>query len=426
MKPNNFPEKVIWYSIIGTYIFYFTGLLYFVAAFVGWVLTFYLLKKWWEQTERTPIDQRINVPWLVWVWIVCMLAMEVALIIGHIDFNLGMATMIKSTLGWVRGWALWALLPLIACLNVRPQLVSRAVCVLCLQTLILFPFYFSAYLLHIPTPWYTVPLNVFGGPPAAFTIAPYLFEAETGTFRIGFFAPWAAAIGFVGAVYFPLCMYEKDKRWRWIGMAASFLMCLVSGSRLAVLSVFIAWLIPEVIANLHRPFLLFIASGLSVVTGIFYQNILDSIEFLYGGFRNLRKSSSEVRENLDRIAIYRWSDAPITGHGTTEPGPHLVQFMPIGTHNNWTSLLFLKGIVGFFALAIPMVFSFIDLAVKAQKSLVAKIALRIFVAIFLNTFADTIEVSVYLIWPAVVFMGMGFQEQQSKTKNTYSYSNAMS
>lgn len=422
MNPNNFAEKVIWYSIIGTYVFYFTGLLYFVGPIVGWFLTVYLSKKLWKQTKKTPIAQRITIPWTVGVWVVCMLLMEVALVIGHADFDLGMAAVLKSSFGWTKGWALWAVFPLIGCLHIRPQLIYRAICILGLQSLILCPVFYAGFILRLPSPLYTVPLDFFGGPSGAFSVSPYVIDPETNLVRIGLFAPWASAIGMVGAVYFPLCIRESNNRWRWIGMTGCLLMCWISGSRLAVLSIFIAWILSEVLASLHRPSLLFVASGLSVVSGLFIQKILSSIEIFNESFRNIRKSSNSVRETLDSIAIQRWPEAPITGHGTVETGPHIVQFMFIGSHNTWIGLLFVKGIVGFIALAIPMMCSFIDLLVKAQKSPVAKIALRILIVIFLNTFADSIEVTAYLIWPALVFLGIASKQQQSKLSYSYAIS----
>lgn len=45
MKPQNFPEKIIWYSLIGTYGFYLIGGMYILAPVIAWVLLAYLGKK---------------------------------------------------------------------------------------------------------------------------------------------------------------------------------------------------------------------------------------------------------------------------------------------------------------------------------------------------------------------------------------------
>ncbi|WP_019502899.1 hypothetical protein [Pseudanabaena sp. PCC 6802] len=417
MQPRNFEEKVIWYSIIGTYVFYFTGTLYFVPPILAWVLTFYLLWKLWLQTKDTPTEDRINIPLTTWVWIVSMLMMFVALVGGHLNFNLGLAATIKSSFGWGKGWAMWALLPLIGCLNIRPQIISRAVCILCLQSLILYPVYYAGSLLKLPNPLYTLPFNFFGAPAGTFSISLYLFDANDGKLRIGLFAPWAAAIGYVGTMLFPLTLGESNRVWRGIGMAGSLMMCWISGSRLAVVSVPATWLIAQTLSKISHPVVLFLGSFFSVLAGAFFNTIVEFYQSFFEGFRNLRKGSNIVREALDRIAIERWSEAPIVGHGTVERGPHLVEFMPIGSHNTWTGLLFVKGAVGFAALAVPMLFSFVTLVFKAQSSKTAKIALNIHLVIFLNSFADSLEVTVYIVWMSLIFMGIAFKESQGRDLN---------
>jgi hypothetical protein len=414
MQPRNFEEKVIWYSIIGTYVFYFTGTLYFVPPILAWVLALYLLWKLWLQNQGTPTEDIIHIPIITWVWILSMLMMFVALIGGHLDFNLGLAATIKSSFGWGKGWAMWALLPLIGCLNVRPQIICRAVCILCLQSLVLYPVFYVGFLLKLPYPLYTLPFNFFGAPTGTFSISLYLIDANDGKLRIGLFAPWAAAIGYVGTMLFPLTLGEANRRWRSIGILGSLMMCWISGSRLAVLSVPATWLTTQILSNINRPAILFLGSCLSVLAGAFFEAIIDFYESFFEGFRNLRKGSNVVREALDRIAIERWSDAPIVGHGTVERGPHLVEFMPIGSHNTWTGLLFVKGAVGFVALAVPMLCSFVILIFKAQSSRIAKIALNILLVIFLNSFADSLEVTVYIVWMSLVFMGIAFKEGQEQ------------
>jgi hypothetical protein len=96
------------------------------------------------QTDKTPEVERIKIPVTVWVWIFSMIVMEIALIMGHLEFNLGTGKLIKSTVGWFKGWALLAVFPLIGCLNIRPRLIYQATCVVCKHTLILVPFLYLA------------------------------------------------------------------------------------------------------------------------------------------------------------------------------------------------------------------------------------------------------------------------------------------
>ena len=96
IKPENFEEKLVWYYLIGTYGFYILGAQYIFSAAVAWVLTLYLGKKLWHQTENTPDEEKIIIPSATWVWIVSILVMEFTLIVGHIDFALGMGKIITS------------------------------------------------------------------------------------------------------------------------------------------------------------------------------------------------------------------------------------------------------------------------------------------------------------------------------------------
>jgi hypothetical protein len=47
---------------------------------------------------------------------------------------------------------------------------------------------------------------------------------------------------------------------------------------------------------------------------------------------------------LGEIAQQRWRhEAFWFGHGMVERGPHLVEYMPIGSHHSWYGLLLSKG-----------------------------------------------------------------------------------
>jgi len=157
----------------------------------------------------------------------------------------------------------------------------------------------------------------------------------------------------------------------------------------------------------------------SVASGLLAVPILDAIDAFWTKFKAARADSSRVRRVLKEIAGYRWeTEAPIWGHGVIERGPHLVEYMPIGSHHTWYGLLFIKGIVGFYALLVPMVLSFLVLLVKAQKYQVARAGLAILFILFLYTFGENLEILVYLYWPGSIVMGIGltYSEEESKSK----------
>jgi hypothetical protein len=119
-----------------------------------------------------------------------------------------------------------------------------------------------------------------------------------------------------------------------------------------------------------------------------------------------RAASSRVRAKLGQIALQRWQDeAPIFGHGAVERGPHVVEYMPIGSHHTWYGLLFVKGAVGFASLAIPMFASFVELVLKAQTSRTARGGLAILITLLFYTFGENLEILVYQFWPGLLLIG---------------------
>jgi len=413
ISPRNFPEKLIWHSLVGTYGFYAIGGLYVVAPVIAWILLFYLGKKLWEQTDQTPEEERISIPLGVWVWVMAMLVMELALVMGHLDYNLGLPATIKSSIGWAKGWALMAIFPLIGCLPIRPQLIYRAACIVCYHTVLLAPIFILAQKLHLPQTLYVSPLRLVGGPgDEFFSFNLYELEPDSGAPRWRLFTPWAPAVGFVANIYFFFALQEKEKKWRWFGITGSILMCLMSKSRLALLCLPVVACATSLFSNLSQPVLLILMGFGSTFAGFVAPAIVDGISVFWDKFKSARAASSRVRGVLGNIALSRWErEAPVWGHGVVEKGPHVVEFMPIGSHHSWYGLLFVKGIVGLLALAVPMLWSFIDLLVKAQNSAVARVGLSMVLILFLYTFGENLEILAYLFWPALVIMGMAFKEK---------------
>lgn len=421
MKPKNFPEALIWYAILGTYGFYLIGGLYFVGPMIAWILLVYLGWRLYQQSH-TPSAQPIIIPWVIWVWVGGMLIEELALIMGHFDFQLGTVQLIKSSIGWAKGWALLALFPLLGCLPIRPQMIIRAVCMLGLQTLLIAPLLILASLAHLDPTLYTSPLSALGGVgDLPFHVRLYFLEYDGGV-RFSFFGPWAPAIGLVGNIYFFLALQEKHPKWRWLGIIGSLLMCLMSVSRLAILCLPFVFLATVGIQKLFRPLYLILAGvGVSLFS-VAIPFLIDVLTGAWDQFRGSRLNSSQVREALQRIALRRFQEAPIWGHGTFQPGPSLVKNMPIGSHHTIYSLLFVKGIVGLAAFVVPMVCSFIDLLRKVGSSETARAGLQILLVLTLFAFAENLEGLAYLYWPGLIIMGIAFQERIEAPNTPYNWS----
>jgi hypothetical protein len=413
MKPQNLEEKVVWYYIIGTYGLYFLGAQFVVAPVMAWALVLYLVKKLWEQSDDTPVKERITIPVGVWIWIISMLVLEFALIMGHYDFDLTVIQTIKTSIRFAKSWALFAIFPLIGCLKIRAQLISRAVCILGLQTLIFIPICYLASALKLPTLLYVSPLNkLFGNSFLLYSVTLYTPDYETNLARLFLFAPWGPVLGVVGCIYLFIACQDQDKKWRWIGITAAIAMAFVSGSRAAIVCTLTVPFISCCLVKLAQSSVQ-IATGISsFFVGIVGTQLLDWFRIVKDEFYAQRSSSSRVREILNNIALYRWwNEAPIWGHGVAESrGPKVTGFIQIGTHHTWLSVLFLHGIVGAIALAFPMLWSFVYLLIKAQKSIVAWGGVGIILVLFVFCFVEKLDYVAYIFWPGLVMLGIALKE----------------
>ena len=411
--PQTLEERLVFYGLAGTWALYVTGALYAAAPVLGWVLMVWLAFKWLVQSPQTPAEQLAFIPVGAWVWIIAMLVMQVALVAGHLSFDLGVGATIKSSIGWAKGWALMAIFIVAgAALQIRPAVVYRAACLVGLQTLLLVPLFIAAPFLHMPEVLYTSPLKAIGGPgPEFFQVELYSRNAGSEALRWRFFAPWAPAAGFASIILLVLSFRDRNWRWRLIGCLAAVVMCLMCQSRLALLAMIVVSVITYALSRVRQPSMAWLAAVAFTIGGMAASALLDAFEVLDNQFTQARADSSRVRAALARIALHRWqSEAPIWGHGVVEPGPHLVEYMPIGSHHSWFGLLFVKGAVGFCAFAVPMVWTTVEMLIRAQSSSTGRTGLAIMLTLWLFTFGENLEIQVYMYWPGLVIIGVVMRE----------------
>lgn len=407
MNPRTIPEQAIWYAIVGTYGFWLAGALYVLAPALGWLL---VAGMFWSRVLHETGARRLvrEIPGAAWGWVAGMLAMALALLMAHFEFSLGVALTAKSLFGWAKGWALLAVFVLIGCLQVRPEVLFRAACVLCAQTLLVMPVAVAAYFAGLPEVLYVSPLQAVGGPgPEFFDVALYSINPENGAPRWRLFTPWGPALGFVGTVYFFLALADPGLRWRAVGVTGAVAMIVASGSRLGLITVPAVLGLAWVLARLAKPATHYALGLASVAAGLLASPLLLAYESALATFHAARPASSRVRETLARIALERWADeAPAWGHGVVERGPHLVEYMPIGSHHTWYGLLFVKGLVGLLALALPFAWTLYELVRRAQRDATARTALQLVLVLAFYSFGENLEILAYLFWPALVLIGI--------------------
>lgn len=402
-------EAIIAKCITFTFLFYLLGALYLVAPVLGWSFVGILIARW---TAGERLSHK-NTKWLIVLWCLSACVLEIALILGHIDFNLGFGKIVKSTIGWAKGWALLTIFIVLGyTLKLRYQVICRAACIVGLVAILITPFLILAFIVGLPEQVYVSPLKILGGSgPEYFTVMLYEIDPTTNMPRWRYFAPWAPAVGFVANIYFMCAWFEKNLRWRIIGLTGNALMIVLSASRMGLIVLLLVPMAVWGLSRLTRPWVMITTALGLILIALFFEPIFELITTTLDDIRGARADSTRVRASLGNIALYRWeSEAYWFGHGVVETGTHLVEFMPIGSHHNWYGLLFVKGMVGFLGFLIPFVITILVLLVKAQYQVSSRLALGMTLILSFFSLSENTEALSYMTWPAWLVIGIGIRE----------------
>ena len=410
--PENPEERLILWALAGGWGFYGIGALYAVGPALGMALLALLAWRGFAAPWRPAHERPLPVPAGVVVWLLSMAVMLVALLVAHVGHEMGVAATVKSSIGWLKGWALLAIFPLAgACLPIRPQLVVRAASWFSVVTVALMPVLVAAALAGLPSRLFVSPLQAVGGPgPEFFTVYLYIVDPSNGQLRWQFIAPWAPGAGMIANMLFVLACAERHRGLRWAGLVCAVLMCLMTRSRMAMLFLVAYPPLVWALARLARPRVLAAGAVLSVMGGVAADRLLEWGSAAVQGFRAARADSTRVREALGRVALERWwEDAPVWGHGVVARGRHFVEFMPIGSHHSWYGLLYVKGAVGFAALLLPLAWTIVEMVLLAQVTRIGRTGLALALILVFYSFGENLEILAYLFWPGLVVLGIAFR-----------------
>ena len=398
-------ERLICRTLVATYPLYFLGALYVSGSVIGWVAIMFVLLRAYLSEKNT----KFVLPVMVWIWVVSMLFMLVVLWIGHSDWFLGKGKTIKSSIGWAKGWALFAVFIIIGCVaNIRAAAIVRAVAIISAHSLWFGVFTFIAHKIGAPGEIYVSPLKAVGGPgPGFFTVSLYGLNPETGGARWQFFGPWSPAAGLLACLFFVICNAERDDKWRRLGIVGCVVMCILSQSR-AGWVIFVCLVPLLYFSNQVREPWFLITTGLVLTTILTLgQPIYEMLTDFHQQMKDARPASTRVRATLERLAIQRWeSEAFWFGHGIVERGPKIVEGMPIGTHHTWYGLLFVKGLAGLLAFLTPMVITFIYLFFQALYYPLGRVTFNLVVVLFCYSLFENLEILTYLFWPVLLLIGI--------------------
>lgn len=410
--PETLSERLIVFAITSTWWLYLVGGLYIVGPVLGWILAALVARAYYFSDVLPAHDRPYRMGWPIMVWLAGMAAMLIILWVGHRNFSLGTGPTIKSSVGWAKGWALIALYPLAgACLCIRAEVIYRAICRLGKQTIMIMPLFIIAPFAGLPAKLWVSPLKVVGGSgDEYFAVILYTLEPGVGTPRWQFFAPWSPAAGMMAVIYLLCALEEKDAKWRTWGIMAFLLVGILSQSRLALVALLLVWPMAWAVSKLSKAWAWFVAAPAMLVAGWFAPTLIDFANQVQADFAGARADSTRVRETLGRIAIERWeNEAYWFGHGVVERGPHLVEYMPIGSHHSWYGLLFVKGLTGLLAFAIPMAVTMLVTSRVAITRDIGRVGLSMILVYTLYSFGENMEVLTYLTWPALLIMGIALR-----------------
>lgn len=414
-------EYIVLFALAFTYPVYIVGGLYVLGSVIGWaILCIFILKVYLLGSEYFGVNPILKISPIAWIWVLGMLVMLLALLVAHIDRQLGTGVTIKSSIGWAKGWALLALFPVLgSMISIRPEVITRGCCIASASAIPFAALGVVAYVVGLPGDLFMSPLKAIGGPMEVFQVRLFGMNPETGMARWQFTGPWAPAAGLLSCFYLVLCLQEKSAFWRLLGIFGALVMCLLCQSR-AGWAIFMAIVpIMLVLGNLNKP-LSWVVIGISIpVFVLLGEPVYNWAMETYQQVKDSRPGSTRVRGTLARLAVQRWqNEAPIWGHGIVERGPKIVEHMPIGTHHSWYGLLFVKGIVGLFALAVPLALTSIYLLFLAQKSKIALTSLGICVITVSYSFFENLEILAYLYWPASLWLGISLAPARFKQGKT--------
>ena len=415
--PRPVEDYIVALALAGTWPIYFLGGLYVLGPVLGVMLTAVVLVRKYVRAPTTARPEPPAIPIGVWFWIAGMGVMEIALLGGHWSYELSTGQTLKSTIGWAKGWALFAMFTLAgACLDIRFETIIRATALTALISLLLTPLLYLAPMVGLPEVLFVSPLRVVGGPgPEFFAVQLYSMDPADGLPRWRYFTPWSPAAALIGNLYLILAIEDRRVPWRVIGIISALAIILLSKSRLGLVTAVLVWPTAFGVSQLRRSILWLAAAVPVFLAGLFSPIILAQLGAAYEGFRGLRANSTRVREALGRIAVDRWwNEAPIWGHGVVERGPHYVEYMPIGSHHTWFGLLFVKGLVGVGALVIPLMWSLLEFALLALSSPIGRAAFAITILLVLFTVGENLEILTYLFWPGLLIMGIAMREAAEK------------
>ncbi|MEC6907161.1 hypothetical protein VXS04_05665 [Photobacterium piscicola] len=401
---KNLDEKIIYFTIILTYPLYLIGGLYLIGPILAWVFLY--------RSLVVIFNFKTKIHYLSICWIVSILLIEVVVVIGSLNTGHSILMTIKSTIGWAKGWALIGIFIFIgSILPIRYYIFQRAIINILWQSLLISPFLIIVAFLNFPTLLYTSPLKIFGGGGEQFfKVWLYWNDLNTGLPRWQLFAPWSPALAFYALLALSVILPRPSDKTKYIALFSAVVLVLLSESRAGIVILLMLIFIYAISYFFDVIFILFMMLICCLLFGVFFNEIAEGVSGLVNYINSMRSKSSMIRQTLNDIGLYRWYNESFWfGHGNVERGPHIVQFMPIGSHHTFIGLLFIKGLIGLLLYVIPLVVTTLYLFIKSFIRRDYLSGFFVILIFFMYSFTENIEILSYLMWPGWLFIGMALR-----------------
>ena len=401
---KNIDEKIIYYVIVCTYPLYLLGGLYLVGPVLAWVLLYHAM--------ISIFNNRIKANYLSLIWLLSILLIEVVVVIGSLNTGHSLLMVIKSTIGWAKGWALIGIFIFVGTiLPIRYHILQRAITNILWQSLLVSPFLIIVAFLDFPTLLYTSPLKMLGGGgDQFFKVWLYWNDINTGLPRWQLFAPWSPALAFYALLALSIILPRPSDRLKYCAISSAIILILLSESRAGIVILFFLFIIYGVYCFFNIISILVIILISVLIFGVFLNEIIGGVFDIINYINSMRSDSSMIRKTLNNIGLYRWYNESFWfGHGNVERGPHIVQFMPIGSHNTFIGLLFIKGIVGLLLYVAPLIITTLYLLFKSFSKRDYLSGFFVILIFFMYSFTENIEILSYIMWPGWLFVGMSLR-----------------
>ncbi|WP_394167521.1 O-antigen ligase family protein [Photobacterium piscicola] len=398
---KNLDERIIYFTIILTYPLYLIGGLYLVGPILAWILLY--------RSLVIIFNVKIKIHHLSIAWIVSILLIEVVVVIGSLNTGHSILMTIKSTIGWAKGWALIGIFIFIgSILPIRYYIFQRAIINILWQSLLISPFLIVVAFLNFPTLLYISPLKFFGGGGEQFfKVWLYWNDSNTGLPRWQLFAPWSPALAFYALLALSIILPRPSDKTKYVALFSAIVLVFLSESRAGIVILLMLIFIYVISYFFDVIFILFMMLICCLLFGVFLNEIVEGVSGLVNYINSMRSKSSMIRQALNDIGLYRWySESFWFGHGNVERGPHVVQFMPIGSHHTFIGLLFIKGIIGLLLYVIPLVVTTLYLFIKSFIRRDYLSGFFVILIFLMYSFTENIEILSYLMWPGWLFIGM--------------------